>query len=385
LRQSQKLEGVGQLAGGIAHDFNNLLTVILGRSQMLRKKLGEISPLQRDVDLIHKTAERAANLTRQLLAFSRKQLLQPRVVDLNAVVADMDKMLQRLIGEHIELITVLDPSLGHVKVDPGQMEQVILNLAVNARDAMPEGGKLTIETGNVVLDETYSRHHFSVQPGHYVMLAVTDRGCGMDAQTQARIFEPFFTTKEPGKGTGLGLSTVYGIIKQSGGNVWVYSELGHGSSFKVYLPRLDDAADELSGREQDHQIKKGSETILLVEDEEMVRELSEEILRDHGYKVLVATNGEEAIRVCERYAGPIHLVVTDVVMPKMSGPELAHRLALLRPTAKTLFLSGYTNASMTHSDLLNQDAEFLQKPFSEEVLTRKVREILDTAAVPHHL
>jgi PAS domain S-box-containing protein len=384
LRQSQKLEGVGQLAGGIAHDFNNLLTVILGRSQMLQKKLERASPLQRDVDLIHKTAGRAASLTRQLLAFSRKQLLQPKVLDLNAVVADMDKMLQRLIGEHIDLAAVLHPGLGRVKVDPGQMEQVIMNLAVNARDAMPQGGKLIIETANVVLDENYTWQHMSVQPGRYVMLAVTDAGCGMDSQTQARIFEPFFTTKEPGKGTGLGLSTVYGIVKQSGGNIWVYSELGRGTTFKIYLPRVDEAADEISAQE-DHRSMKGWETILLVEDEEAVRELSQEILQDEGYQVLVATNGEEAIQLCQRYKGSIELVVTDVVMPKMSGPELARRLSSLRPAARTLFLSGYTNASITHNELLSSDVEFLQKPFSAEIFTRKVREILDAAVASHKL
>jgi PAS domain S-box-containing protein len=384
LRQSQKLEGVGQLAGGIAHDFNNLLTVILGRSQMLQKKLEQASPLQRDVDLIHKTAERAASLTGQLLAFSRKQLLQPKVLDLNNVVADMDKLLQRLIGEHIELSTVLPPGLGRVKVDPGQMQQVIMNLAVNARDAMPQGGKLMIETADAVLDEIYARHHTGVQPGRYVMLAVTDAGCGMDSQTKARIFEPFFTTKEPGKGTGLGLSTVYGIVKQSGGNVWVYSEVGRGTTFKIYLPRVEDEADEISAIQDSERKVKGSETILLVEDEEVVRELSQEILRDEGYCVLVASNGKEAIQLCERYDGAIHLIVTDVVMPKMSGPELAHQLASLRPTAKTLFLSGYTNASITQNGVLEREVEFLQKPFSAEALTRKIRHILDAEAAPHN-
>ena len=385
LRQSQKLEGVGQLAGGIAHDFNNLLTVILGRSQMLQKKLGETSPLQRDVDLIHKTAERAASLTRQLLAFSRKQLLQPRVVDLNTIVTDMGKMLQRLIGEQIELITVLNPDLGRVKVDPGQMEQVILNLAVNARDAMPQGGKLTIETGDAVLDETYSRRYVSVKPGHYVMLAVTDSGCGMDAQTQGRIFEPFFTTKELGKGTGMGLSTVYGIVKQSGGNIWVYSELGSGSAFKVYLPRVEDAADQIPGIRKNRQSTRGTETILLVEDEETVRELSEEILRDEGYKVLVAANGVEAVKVCETHVGPIDLVITDVVMPKMGGPELARQLDVLRPSAKMLFLSGYTNASIAHNNVLKGDAGFLQKPFTAETFRCRVREILDATEVANNL
>jgi PAS domain S-box-containing protein len=384
LRQSQKLEGVGQLAGGIAHDFNNLLTVILGRSQMLQKKLEKASPLQRDVNLIHQTAERAASLTRQLLAFSRKQLLHPKVLDLNTVVADMDKMLQRLIGEHIEFATVLHPGLGRVKVDPGQMEQVIMNLAVNARDAMPQGGKLMIETGNAALDEAYTRQHMRVQPGRYVMLAVTDAGCGMDSETQTRIFEPFFTTKEPGKGTGLGLSTVYGIVKQSGGNVWVYSEVGRGSTFKIYLPRVDDEADQVSAIQESDRKIKGTETILLVEDEEAVRELSQEILREEGYQVLVASNGVEALHLCQHYNGSIDLVVTDVVMPKMSGPELARQLSSIRPAAKTLFLSGYTNASMTQNDLLSPEVEFLQKPFSTEAFTGKVRQILDAAVASHN-
>jgi signal transduction histidine kinase len=380
LRQSQKLEGIGQLAGGIAHDFNNLLTVILGRAELLKRKLEGDSPLQRDVDLIHKTTERAAGLTRQLLAFSRKQLLQPRVLDLNTVVADMEKMLHRLIGENIELVNVPERALGRVKVDPSQVEQVILNLAVNARDAMPDGGKLLIETGNVVLDESYSRQHVSAQPGRYVVLSVTDTGCGMDAQTQSRIFEPFFTTKEQGKGTGLGLSTVYGIVKQSGGNIWVYSEVGHGSAFKIYFPRVDEVADTLSEDQEKRRSTKGSETILLVEDEDAVRELSEEILREEGYRVLVASNGEEAVAVCRRHEGSIDLVITDVVMPKMSGPELARRLGTFRPGTKTLFLSGYTNTSITQNDLLRPGVEFLQKPFSSEIFMRKVRQILDGAS-----
>jgi PAS domain S-box-containing protein len=377
LRQAQKLEGIGQLAGGIAHDFNNLLTVIIGRSQMLQQKVGS-SPLRRDVDLIYTTAERAASLTKQLLAFSRKQLLQPRVVKLNTVVSDMNAMLRRLIGEHIELATMLDSHLGHVKVDPGQMEQIILNLAVNARDAMPNGGRLTIETANVVVDETYTKHHLSAKPGRYVMLAVTDTGCGMDADTQDHIFEPFFTTKEPGKGTGMGLSTVYGIVKQSGGNIWVYSEVGRGSAFKVYLPRVDGAAEEISVDLGERNLG-GVETILLVEDELEVRELSYEILREAGYKVLVAANGPEAAEIYKTYDGVIQLVVTDVFMPRISGPELAAKLAEVRPETKVLFLSGYTNGSMTHHQVLSPGAHFLQKPFTAEVLTRTIRQILDSA------
>jgi two-component system, cell cycle sensor histidine kinase and response regulator CckA len=382
-RQSQKLEGVGQLAGGIAHDFNNLLTVIIGRSQLLQAKLEADSSFRHDVDLILQTGERAAGLTRQLLAFSRKQLLQPRVLDLNRTVADIDKMLRRLIGEHIELVTVLPDDLGAVKVDPGQIEQVIVNLAVNARDAMPNGGKLIIETGNVVLDETYVKQHVSAHAGPYVMLAVTDFGCGMAAETQSRIFEPFFTTKEQGKGTGLGLSTVYGIVKQSGGNIWFYSELGFGTTFKIYLPCVDSVVEDLPKASQIFQRAKGSETILLVEDERTVRELSEDILRDAGYRVLVAANGVEALDVCEDHKETtIDLVVTDVVMPKMGGPELAKRLGSLRPSVKTLFLSGYTNATMMHSETLNGRVDFLQKPFGAQSLTNKVRWVLDSQLVP---
>jgi two-component system cell cycle sensor histidine kinase/response regulator CckA len=378
LRQSQKLEGIGQLAGGIAHDFNNLLTVILGRSQILLKKL-EAGPLWRDANLIHRTAERAASLTGQLLAFSRKQHLQPKVLELNAVVTDMDKMLQRLIGENIELATILDQKLGRVKVDPGQMEQMILNLAVNARDAMPDGGRLMIETSNVHLDETYTKQHVSAKPGRYVMLAVSDTGCGMDSETQARIFEPFFTTKEPGKGTGLGLSTVYGIVKQSDGNIWVYSEVGKGTTFKVYLPCIDEDADAPSSALDELKLD-GAETILLVEDEEDVRELSEEILRDMGYKVLVAANGHQAAGICEQYENAIDLLITDVVMPRMSGPELSRRVCKVRPSMKVLFLSGYTNASVMHNEVLDADCHFLQKPFTAESLGGMIRQILDSKA-----
>ena len=377
LRQSQKLEGVGQLAGGIAHDFNNLLTVILGRSQMLQIKIGD-SPLRRDVDLIRQTAERAAALTKQLLAFSRKQVLQPKVMELNAVVAEMEAILRRLIGEHIELVTVLDPQLGRVNVDPSQIEQIILNLAVNARDAMPGGVRLTIETANAVLYEIYAKRHITAKPGRYVMLAITDTGCGMNAATKSRIFEPFFTTKEPGKGTGMGLSIVYGIVKQSGGNIWVYTEVGKGSTFKVYLPRVDDAADEATPA-ADEAALKGVETILLVEDERGVRELSEEILREAGYKLLVAANGHEALEICEGKENTIDLIVTDVVMPHMSGPELARKVSNVRPDTRVLFLSGYTNNTMFRDDALGPNAHFLQKPFTAEMLTRTIRQLLDSA------
>jgi two-component system, cell cycle sensor histidine kinase and response regulator CckA len=375
LRQSQKLEAVGQLAGGIAHDFNNLLTVILGRSQMLQEKLERDSPLRHDVDLIFTTGERAASLTRQLLAFSRKQVLHPRILDLNNIVSDMEKMLRRLIGEDIELATVLDPKLGAAKVDAGQIEQVIMNLAVNARDAMPQGGKLLIETANAVLDESYARLHATARPGSYVMLSVTDSGCGMDSQTQSHIFEPFFTTKELGKGTGLGLATVYGIVNQSGGSIWVYSELGRGSSFKVYLPRIDETTSkaEGGGHGRSH---GGSETILLVEDDQFVRELAAEILRRAGYHVLIAANGPQAIDVSGTFEDHIHLIITDVIMPKMNGPELIKKLLATRPGMKTLVMSGYTDAAMTQIGDLGPKTEFLQKPFTMDAFTRKVREVL---------
>ncbi|MDQ3821045.1 MAG: ATP-binding protein, partial [Acidobacteriota bacterium] len=324
-RQSQKLESVGQLAGGIAHDFNNLLTVIAGYSDLTLRRMGERDALYRNIEEIKKAAERASILTRQLLAFSRKQILQPVVINLNATVANMDKMLQRLIGEDIHLVTLLDPGLGKIKADPGQIEQVIMNLAVNSRDAMQMGGKLTIETKNVHLDEAYARRHIAVKPGAYVMLAVSDTGTGMDAETQARIFEPFFTTKEQGKGTGLGLSMVYGIVKQSGGNIWVYSEPGHGTTFKVYLPMVEERMENVQGIAAP-EVARGTETILLVEDEDAVRLLLQDILETEGYTVLVASNGNEALRLCEQHEGRIHLLMTDVVMPGMGGRQLVERI-----------------------------------------------------------
>src|SRR5216117_1150331 len=326
LRQAQKMEAVGRLAGGIAHDFNNILTAITGHADLLLEALGHHDPRRADVDEIRRSAERAAGLTRQLLAFSRQQVLQPKVVDLNALVLDMDKLLRRLIGEDVELATVLDPVLGRVKADPGQLEQVIMNLVVNARDAMPGGGRLTLETKNVELDKVYAQSHVSVKPGAYVMLAITDGGSGMDATTQARIFEPYFTTKEPGKGTGLGLSTVYGVVKQSGGYIWVYSELGRGTTFKIYLPRVE---DELEARALSHapaETLQGSETILLAEDEDMVRALARRILTSHGYTVLEARDGTECLQICQAHTGTIHLLMTDVVMPGLSGRAVADRV-----------------------------------------------------------
>lgn len=379
LRQAQKLEAIGQLAGGVAHDFNNLLTLINGYSDFLLESLSPVDPRRADVERIRNAGQRAASLTQQLLAFSRKQMLQPQVLDLNTVVSDTDKMLRRLIGEDIELVTVLDPALGRVEVDPGQMQQVILNLAVNARDAMPQGGKLTIETRNVELDETYAQRRAMVQPGPYVMLAISDTGVGMDEETQSHIFEPFFTTKEVGKGTGLGLATVYGIVKQSGGYIWVYSEEGQGTTFKIYLPRVEEEAEgmPLHGGESGY-LPRGRETVLLVEDEPGVRGLTGRVLSRQGYRVLEASNGEEALRVAREHAGePIDLLVTDVVMPLMGGKTLAERLKAMHPGIRVLYMSGYTDNVVVHHGILDRGVAFLQKPFGPEALARKVREMLD--------
>lgn len=382
LRQSQKMEAVGQLAGGVAHDFNNLLTAITGYSDLTLRRLPADDPLRKNVEEIKRAGARAASLTRQLLAFSRKQMLQAKVLDLNSIVSDMDKMLRRLIGEDIDLATLLQPSLPPIKADPGQIEQVILNLAVNARDAMPTGGKLTIETGAVTLTETEAGSGGSVKPGRYVLLAVSDNGGGMSQETRQRIFEPFFTTKEVGKGTGLGLSTVYGIIKQSGGNVGVYSELGQGSTFKVYLPVAEEAAGFNDAKTSPAEIPQGTETILLVEDEEMVRNLTREILQTCGYHVLSAKNGREADEVCRAFNGEIELMITDVVMPQMGGRELAERVAEVRPETRVLYMSGYTDDAIVRHGVLDEEMPFLQKPFSPEALAKKVKEVLESAAAP---
>jgi len=375
LRQSHKMEAIGQLAGGVAHDFNNLLTVIGGYSSILLAKLQPDSPHRTSIEEIKKASDRASGLTRQLLAFSRKQILQPKVLDLNTVVSDLDKMLRRLISEDIDLLTITDPHLAKVKADPGQIEQVILNLVVNAKDAMPEGGKLTIETSNSVLSKDYARLH-GIPAGPYIMLAVSDTGCGMDAATRKRIFEPFFTTKTAGKGTGLGLATLYGIVNQSGGNVWVYSEVGHGTTFKIYLPRADDSADTgelLRPKPTPH----GTETVLLVEDEDQVRAILRQILENQGYHVLSASHGEEALAISQE-PGDIELMITDVVMPQMSGRELAERLALERPSLRVLYMSGYTDDAIVRHGLLDEKLHFIQKPFDSATVARKVREILDS-------
>jgi signal transduction histidine kinase/FixJ family two-component response regulator len=377
LRQSQKLEAIGQLAGGVAHDFNNLLTVIGGYSSILLGRISEDSPHRVAVEEIKKASERASALTRQLLAFSRKQILQPKLLDLNGVIADLEKMVRRLISEDIVLFILTDPLLGKVKADPGQVEQVLLNLIVNARDAMPQGGKLTIETANRFLSEEYALRH-AASAGRYVMLAVSDSGCGMDAEVKEHIFEPFFTTKGAGKGTGLGLSTVYGIVKQSGGHIWLYSELNRGTTFKVYLPRLDENQEELETAIGTTAMPKGTETVLLVEDEEQVRGILTDMLESQGYHVVVASDGNEALNIASLHDGTIHLLLTDVVMPQMSGRQLAEHAAAIRPEMKILYMSGYTDDAIVRHGLLDEKLNFLQKPFDSAAVARKVREVLDS-------
>ncbi len=373
VRQSQKMEAIGQLAGGVAHDFNNLLTAILGYSDLLTGRV-EGSDLQEAVAEIKKAGERAAALTRQLLAFSRKQVLNPEVLDANQLIENLEKMLRRLIGENIDLAVRLSPNLGRVRADAGQIEQVILNLAVNARDAMPGGGKLVIETADIELDDAYAREHVAVHSGPYVMIAVSDSGVGMTAETRARIFEPFFTTKKTG--TGLGLATVYGIVKQSGGNIWVYSEPGRGTTMKVYLPRLEGQAQEPRPKAADAVLAGGSETILLVEDEASVRALVRRILERFGYSVLAAGSGAEALEIAGRQSKPIDLLVTDLIMPGMAGPDLAAKLTASRPEMRVLFMSGYTDDAVIRDGLLPEKGLFLQKPFTPDGLARKVREAL---------
>ncbi|MGC1966093.1 MAG: PAS domain S-box protein [Candidatus Acidiferrales bacterium] len=383
LRQAQKMEAVGRLAGGIAHDFNNLLMVIQGYADLMTERLAEGDPLRRNAEQIQTASQRATSLTRQLLAFSRKQMLAPKVLNVQSVVVDMEKILRRLIGEDIQLETSSVPDLGLIKADRSQIEQVIMNLAVNARDAMPEGGRLTIETANVELDKAAAHPPAVLSPGKYVMLAVTDNGCGMDAETQAHIFEPFFTTKEKGKGTGLGLATVYGIVKQSGGYVWVYTEPGRGTSFKVYLPRIEDeqTARGRDGKSDAQELPRGSETVLLVEDEKGVRELAREYLELTGYTVIAAEDGHTALELAAMHVGPIQLLMTDVVMPGISGRELAGRVKTIRPEIKVLFMSGYTDQAVVHHGILDTDAALLQKPFTMAALAAKLREILSTEMV----
>jgi PAS domain S-box-containing protein len=378
LRQAQKMEGLGRLAGGIAHDFNNLLTAIGGRCYLILGRLAADDPLRRDLEIIQGAGERAGRLTHQLLAFSRKQILAPRVLDLNAMVTDIHPLLQRMIGEDVEVTMNLGSALGSVKADLGQMEQVIINLAVNARDAMPQGGRLTLQTTSVVLDEAYARIHADVEPGQYVILAVSDTGHGMNAETQARIFEPFFTTKEVGKGTGLGLATVYGIVKQTNGHIVVDSALDQGTTFKIYLPSVDRLPAMNSPGEAGGATRRGSETVLLVEDDEGVRALAREILEVQGYTVLEASVPAEALRAGGANGVPIHLLLTDVVMPQMNGKQLADRLLSERPELKVIFMSGYTDSAIVQHGVLEPGVHFLHKPFTPAGLGSKVREVLDS-------
>jgi len=376
-RQAQKMEAVGQLAGGVAHDFNNLLTAISGYASLVRDALPPTHPAREDVAQVLAAAERASNLTRQLLAFSRRQIIAPSVVSLNDIVLNLGKMLRRLISENIEMEIIPAADLGAVRVDPGQIEQVLTNLVVNAGDAMPKGGRLTIETANVTLDREYARQHMGVAPGDYCLLAVSDTGCGMTDEVRARIFEPFFTTKEPGRGTGLGLATCYGIVKQSGGHIWVYSEVGKGTTFKIYLPRVAAQPSPVARHEEEVSLPGGQQTVLLVEDEPAVRSFASRILREMGYSVIEAANGSEALSLATEKAGaPIHLLLTDVVMPQMGGEKLARRLKAIHPEMKVLYVSGYTVNAVVHQCEIDDGVAFLQKPFTIASLAEKVREVL---------
>jgi CheY-like chemotaxis protein len=373
------MEAVGRLSGGIAHDFNNLLGVIIGYIQVMKRSLVPGHSSYEYAEEIEKASQRAVSLTRQLLAFSRQQVLEPAILNLNTLVSDMEKMLPRLIGEDIHLNLMLDPAIGQVKADPGQVEQVVMNLAVNGRDAMPDGGKLTIRTANIDLDAAFAREHQGSIAGQYVMLAVTDTGTGMDPETQAQIFEPFFTTKDRDKGRGLGLATVYGVVKQSSGYITVESEKGKGASFKIYLPRIEQPVATTNETSPVPLTVRGNETILLVEDAEPLRKLAHLFLRDNGYQVLTAADGSEADQFAARSAGHIHLLLTDVVMPGINGRVLAERLAPLHPAMKVLYMSGYTDSFIAGHGVLEEGLHLLHKPFTEEALTRKVRELLDTS------
>jgi PAS domain S-box-containing protein len=380
LRQAQKMEAVGRLAGGVAHDFNNILSVILSYTEVVLADLKPADPIHADINEIQQAAQRAAGLTRQLLLFSRHQPVAARVLDVHDVLGGMDKMLRRIVGEDVELALLPKKAVGRVRADPSHIEQVVVNLVVNARDAMPTGGQLTIEIANVRLDDAYALSHLPAKPGPYVMLAVSDTGTGMDRETQARIFEPFFTTKEAGKGTGLGLSTVFGIVQQSGGNIWVYSEPGRGTTFKIYLPQVDAEVDRFEASRASATLR-GTETVLLVEDEDQVRTVVLRVLQLHGYRVIAAANAGEAMLLCENHPAPIDLLLTDVVMPKMSGPELARHLTALRPTLKVLCMSGYTDDSAVRYGVVDDEVAYVQKPITPASLTAKVREVLDRPTV----
>ena len=378
LRQAQKMEAVGRLAGGVAHDFNNLLTVVLSYTELLLSDMKHHDPVRRDLEEIQNAGVRALELTGQLSAFSRQRVQSSRVVDLNQVIRGLQNMLGRVLGADIELLVLPAPALGNTRADPSSIEQILLNLVVNARDAMPVGGQLTIESKNVELDADYARSHLDVEPGSYVMLAVSDSGTGMDRETQSKIFEPFFTTKAAGRGTGLGLSTVYGLVKQNGGHIWLYSEPGTGTTFKLYFRRTDDPEDRVLPRVSTVESVLGSETILVVEDDPQVRAVASTVLRRNGYRVLDAANGGEALLTCEKHTGTIHLLLTDVILPKMSGRELVHRLATLRPQMKVLFMSGYTDDAVMQHGILSSEVAYLQKPLTPGSLTRKVRVVLDS-------
>ncbi|MBD3267606.1 response regulator, partial [bacterium] len=376
--QSHKMEAVGQLAGGVAHDFNNLLTTILGCSDMILSEMGRDHEYKDMLEAIKKAGERATSLTRQLLAFSRKQILEPKILDLNHLIFDIHKMLHRMIGENIEYIAIPEKNLVRVKADPGQIEQIVLNLAVNARDAMPDGGKLILETKNVELDADFCRNQPDISPGRYAKLVVSDTGHGMDAETAERIFEPFFTTKDKGKGTGLGLSMVYGIMKQSGGHITVESEPGQGTTFELFFPQVKEEESELEEVDESPEIKlRGHETILLVEDDAMVRDFTETILAKHGYTVLSASYADEAFRIHQDHKDPIDLLLTDVVLPKVSGKEIAQTITAFRPGLKVLYMSGYTDEAIVHQGILEEGIRFLPKPFSGPTLLRAVRRYLD--------
>ncbi len=375
LMHSQKMEAVGRLAGGVAHDFNNMLTVIAGYERMILDELKPDDPLREYAEEVLDAATRAAELTNQLLTFSRRQVIQPRVFNVNTVITNLEKMLRRLIGEDIRLTLQLDEKVANIRSDPSHVEQAIVNLAVNSRDAMPEGGRIIIESSNQYLDENYARSHLGVHPGQYVMIAVSDTGTGMDAETRQHIFEPFFTTKEKGKGTGLGLATVYGMVKQNGGDIWVYSEPGSGTTFKLYFPMVEEPADSERGKPSETH-RPGGETLLLVEDERSVRELTVRILERLGYHVLSAESGEEALRVSSSFEGHIALMLTDVIMPGMNGPQVAEALTAIRPGMKVLFLSGYTENTILYHGVLEAGLDFMPKPYNREALARKIRELL---------
>ena len=377
LHQAQKMEAVGRLTGGIAHDFNNLLTIIKGYSQLSLIGLKDSKSLKENIEEIYKASERATELTRQLLAFSRNQIMEMKVLDLNFLLHNLDKMFRRAIGEDIELVNVLADDLGRVKADPGQIEQVIMNLVVNARDAMPSGGRLTIETANVKLDELYAQNHIGMAPGRYVELSVSDTGMGMTPEVKDHIFEPFFTTKEKDRGTGLGLSVVYGIVKQTGGNIWVHSEPGQGAVFKIYLPRVDEPLEELKEKVEVVEIPRGSETVLVVEDEDQLRKLIVQVLQTQGYKALEASCGDDALMIYKEGKEPIHLFLTDVVMPRMSGVQLVEQCRKVSQEFKVLYMSGYAESVMIHSEVLVTGINYIRKPFTVHSLARKVRDILD--------